>query len=241
MKLPPFHFKDSPTAVPLSAILARTDVWTAIALQSVIQILMVTPMQATPLAMTDGLGLSPHSFWLSGCIVAHLLSMFLPGLITGQLLSAFGKMTVLSIGMVMLLACSVLNLVGQQLWNYYSGLTVLGMGWNFAFVSSTVILLASHTPEERTKVSYFNETFRFLCNAVAAIASSWLAWDTICVGSFAIIVLVSFPIGALVWRERSARSGGGNISSGSSSSSICSSGGDNSDNETVFFDDRDMR
>merc|ERR1712217_614885 len=99
-------------------------------------------------------------------------------------------MTVLSIGMVLLLSCPVLTLVGKDLWNYYSGLTLLGVGWNFSFVSSTMILMASHTAAERTKVSYFNETFRFACNAFAAIASSGLAWDMICFAAFGITGLL---------------------------------------------------
>merc|ERR1712190_456253 len=132
MKLPSFEFKGSNDGASLCKILQRTDVWTSIALQSIIQILMTTPMQATPLAMTNHLGLSAESFWVSGCVVAHIVAMFLPGLFTGHLISVVGKMTVLSIGMVLLLSCSVLTLVGKDLWNYYSGLTLLGVGWNFS-------------------------------------------------------------------------------------------------------------
>jgi len=207
MRLPSFQFKGSSDTdgASLCKILQRTEVWTAIALQSLIQILMVTPMQAAPLAMTNYVGLSVQSFWISGCVAAHIVARFLPGLFTGHLISAVGKMTVLTIGVVLLLSCSLLTLVGKELWNYYSGLTLLGIGWNFSFVSSTMILLASHSAEERTKVSSFNETFRFACNAFGAIASSGLAWDMICFSAFATIGVLSVLIGYMACRNFKVR------------------------------------
>merc|ERR1712232_1496281 len=91
MKLPSFQVKSGAECVHLCKILTRTGVWTSVVLQSTVQVLMVTPMQATPLAMTDTLGLTAESFWISGCIVAHIRAMFLPGLFTGHLISAVGK------------------------------------------------------------------------------------------------------------------------------------------------------
>jgi len=71
----------------------------------------------------------------------------------------------------------VVTLLGHHIVDFYVGLVTLGIGWNLSFVSSTMLLLASHTLEERTKVTAFNETLRFVANGIATILSSTLTWD----------------------------------------------------------------
>merc|ERR1712182_58846 len=113
-------------------------------------------MSATPLTMVEHLHLKPSSFLVSGCIVAHVLSMFIPGLFTGNIIGAIGKFPVMGVGIIFQAACALITLWGYQTANFYVGLILLGAGWNFAFVASTMLLLSSHAPEERTKVTSFN-------------------------------------------------------------------------------------
>merc|ERR1712118_186411 len=154
MRLAPVVRNGESSATPRMAIFAQVAV----------QLTMVTPMSATPLAMVNHIGLAPGSFVISGCIVVHTLSMFLPGLVTGDLIGRVGRFPVMGVGILLQALCMVVTLCGYHTLNFYLGLSLLGLGWNLAFVSSTMLLLSSHSPEERTKVTSFNETFRFAAN-----------------------------------------------------------------------------
>merc|ERR1711941_39809 len=103
-------------------------------------------------------------------------SMFAPGLITGSLVGKLGVLTMMYLGITLQAVCAVICWVWQDLASFYGGLSLMGIGWNFAFVSGTVLLLKSHTLEERAQVSSANETLRFLANAVGVLLSSALAW-----------------------------------------------------------------
>lgn len=194
LRLPPVSQVNTKCSTPLSVMFARTDVWSSVFVQVVVQFIMVTPMSGTPLGMVNHLGLPSSSLWISGCIVSHVLSMFLPGLFTGHFIGAVGKYPVMCLGIGLQLLCMVVMLLGYSVLNFYVSLIILGVGWNFAFVSSTILLLSSHTQEERPKVTAVNETLRFLANAIASILSSTLKWDDLsytCLGLGGLLVAIA--------------------------------------------------
>jgi len=179
LKLPKFTTGGQRTDLPVWKIVARTDVWTAIFVQVSVQFAMICPMSATPLTMSIELDMNEQEFIISGCIVAHVLSMFLPGLATGSIMNVVGKIPVLGTGIALQAGAMVVTMAQFTVANFYVGLILLGAGWNFAFVSSTMLLINSHTLQERTKVTSFNETLRFAANGVAVILSTSLSWNTI--------------------------------------------------------------
>mmetsp|Transcript_62196 Transcript_62196/g.115434 ORF Transcript_62196/g.115434 Transcript_62196/m.115434 type:complete len:453 (-) Transcript_62196:57-1415(-) len=180
LKLPPVAAGGEIAAPPLLSILARTEVWTAILAQVTVQFTMVTPMSATPLAMENRLGLSPKSYLVSACIVSHVVSMFFPGFFTGNIIRCLGSLKVILIGLFLQAGCPLLFIIfGFNEVNFFAALVMLGVGWNLAFVAGTLLLLDSHSPLERTKVTSCNETLRFMANGIGAIISSSIPFDVL--------------------------------------------------------------
>lgn len=181
MRLPPIVQNGQGSATPLSTLLCRTEVWSSILAQVGVQFVMVTPMSATPIAFVNRLSIAPQSGLISGCIIAHTLCMFLPGLVTGQIIGKVGKLPVMFAGIVFLMISMLGTLVEFSTVSLYTSLMALGVGWNWGFVSSTLLLMASHSPEERFKVTSCNEAVRFTANAIGTVLSSTIPWNAIVV------------------------------------------------------------
>uniref|UniRef100_A0A7S2QLL2 Uncharacterized protein n=1 Tax=Zooxanthella nutricula TaxID=1333877 RepID=A0A7S2QLL2_9DINO len=169
-------------APPWREVLGRTPVWTAVAAQFLVQFIRTLPMTAIPLAMSAHL---PHvhaaDLRISGCVVLHVLLMFLPGLWTGDLVACVGATPVMGAGIALQAGAMTTGILGQDSLHFYLSMALLAVGWNMAFVASTVMLLNSHGAAERTKVSSVNETLRFLATAVAAIVAASISWQAVCV------------------------------------------------------------
>jgi len=187
-------------APPLCSILSRTEVWTAILAQVTVQFTMVTPMSATPLAMENILGLHPKNYLISACIVTHVVSMFLPGFFTGNLVRCFGTLRVILVGLILQACCPLIFILFDLTsYTFFAALVALGVGWNLAFVAGTLLLLDSHSLVERMKVSSCNETLRFVANGTGAILSSsipfkLLAYICLCGLAFTVLLIVGLMI-----------------------------------------------
>jgi MFS family permease len=53
-------------------------------------------------------------------------------------------------------------------------LIVLGVGWNFAFVGASALVLETHLPQEKNKVQAFNDFLVFGIMAVGSFSSGQL-------------------------------------------------------------------
>eukprot|EP00415_Alexandrium_ostenfeldii_P000042 UN0042 len=142
-------------------------------------------------------GMRAADFRISSCVVLHVFCMFAPGFVTGELIKRFSLVPVMSAGLLFQAASMATAIVGAiagaSLANYYVALGMLGIGWNLAFVSSTMVLLDSHTPAERTKVTSANEVIRFAANAVGVLVSSTVPWESlnwVCLGFVVLVALV---------------------------------------------------
>mmetsp|Transcript_41364 Transcript_41364/g.133375 ORF Transcript_41364/g.133375 Transcript_41364/m.133375 type:complete len:467 (-) Transcript_41364:97-1497(-) len=181
LRLPPMNTESVLPAAPLCTVLRRTPVWTAIVAQVAVQFAMVAPMSAVPLVMSNSIhGLHAADFRISGCIVLHVLSMFIPGFWAGNFIALLGEIPVMGIGLLIQSASLIVCLTGKSYAQFYSGLCLLGIGWNLAFVAGTMLVVSSHTIAERAKVTSANETLRFAANGVGVILASTLTWDVLC-------------------------------------------------------------
>jgi len=171
--------------------------------QVTVQFAMVTPMSGVPLVMTDRIpGMHPADFRISGCIVVHVLAMFVPGFFVGDIIALLGELRVMGMGLLLQASCMIVCLTGSTIFQFYVGLCLLGVGWNLAFVSGTLLLVKSHTAPERTTVTSLNETLRFAANGVAVLLSSSLQWETL----MYICVVSLLPAGVVILlRRRGAR------------------------------------
>merc|ERR1712048_673969 len=157
---------------------------------------MVSPMTAVPLAMQESIpGLSDANWPTSGCVMLRIVGMFSTGLITAHfnLVAHIGINATMASGLLVQAISCVLNLYKQDIWTFYLALYLLGVGWNLSFVSGTMLLLRSHSEEERPKVSATNESLRFAANAIAALLSSSASWrvlNIVCLVTVSVVAAV---------------------------------------------------
>lgn len=133
---------------------------------------MALLMTATPLSMHVVDGYSVEATAL--VIQAHVLSMYLPSLVSGWLVARLGAWRMIAAGALLELACTGLAVAGQGLAHYSLALVALGTGWNFLFVAGTTLLTRSYRSEERFRVQAVNEFGIFGITAGASLLAGAL-------------------------------------------------------------------
>ncbi|MFN3686348.1 MFS transporter [Salinarimonas sp.] len=165
---------------PLSEILLRPRFLVAVCAGIVSYGLMSFLMTAAPIAMV-GCGLPVETAALG--ISWHILAMFAPSFFTGRLIERFGKETITAIGLVMIAISAAIGLSGLTVAHFWSGLILLGIGWNFGFIGATAMVTDCHTGAERAKVQAANDFLVFGSVAIASFSSGKLldlgGWETV--------------------------------------------------------------
>jgi MFS family permease len=128
-------------------------------------------MTSAPLAMKMcGLTLSDSNFGLQW----HIVAMFGPSFFTGLLIARFGAPTMVATGLVLEAVAAGIGLAGITAMHFWACLIVLGLGWNFAFVAATAMVVETHRPEERNKTQAFNDFLVFGMMALGSLSSGQL-------------------------------------------------------------------
>lgn len=156
---------------PLGVILRQRRFGVAVLCGVVTYTLMNLVMTSAPLAMRlCGLPISMSN----NAIQWHVVAMYLPSFLTGTLIARFGAPRIVATGLCLLCAAAIVGLLGIQPANFFVGLVLLGMGWNFGFVGASALVLEAHRPEERTRVQSFNDFLVFGTMAVGSFSSGSL-------------------------------------------------------------------
>ena len=87
--------------------------------------------------------------------------MFLPALITGNLIKKYGHSKIMYTGVLFFFITILLSYQKQTFINYLLALVFLGLGWNFLFISGTSLLVLNYKEEERFKAQGFNDFIVF--------------------------------------------------------------------------------
>lgn len=165
--------------------------------------MMMLVMTATPLAMEAcGFAFGDSAF----VIQWHALGMFAPSFFTGTLIARFGVLNVMLAGAALIAGCVAVDLSGVTLMQFWAGLFLVGLGWNFLYVGATTLLTESYRPEERAKAQGFNDSLVFGMVAVASFSSGWLhsqfGWEAV---NLAGVLPVAAVILGIVWLRRRHR------------------------------------
>jgi len=159
---------------PLSLIARQPRFIAAVAAAMIAYGVMSLLMTATPLAMI-GCGFPDED---AGYVIQwHVIGMFAPSFFTGHLISRFGLYNVMLAGAVLLVACLAISMSGIGFANFWAGLLLLGLGWNFLFIGGTTMLTGVHTNAERGKVQAVNDFLVFAATASASFMSGKLLHD----------------------------------------------------------------
>ncbi|MGE0797183.1 MAG: MFS transporter [Lautropia sp.] len=182
---------------PLATILAQPICWVAIVCAAGGYGTMNLLMVATPLAME----LCSHPFAAAALVLEwHVIGMFLPGLVTGNLIIRFGVLPVMLAGCVLLFACVGVALSGLEIWHFLVASTLLGIGWNFAFTGATTLLTQAYRPAEKTRVQGFNDMLVFAVMMTTSVASGVLlnrnGWELL---NWLSLPVLGVMLAALLW------------------------------------------
>jgi predicted MFS family arabinose efflux permease len=198
LDLPPPREKELGPARPLVEILQQPRLAMALACGMMSYGIMNLVMTATPIAMIDcGFGIADSS-WV---IQWHVLAMFVPSFFTGSLIARFGVERIVLLGLCILCGAGVAALLGLSFANFASGLILLGLGWNFAFIGATTMVTDCYRTSERNKVQAVNDFCIFLTVALASLSSGRLLdlWGWAAV-NYAVFPMAAIAMLLLLWR-----------------------------------------
>jgi predicted MFS family arabinose efflux permease len=152
--------------------------------------LMSFVMTGAPLAMV-GCGFSTDDATLG--ISWHVMAMFGPSFFTGHLIHRFGVERIVALGLLLLIGCAAVALSGIALWQFWTALILLGLGWNFGFIGATAMVSQTYRPSEKGKIQGMHDFILFGSVAFASLMSGavYNAWG------WEMLNWVVFPVTAL--------------------------------------------
>ncbi|GHE78166.1 MFS transporter [Thalassotalea profundi] len=164
--------------------------------------LMSYLMTATPISMHHMHGHSINDTkWV---IQTHIAAMFIPSLFTGILVNKIGLKYLLFIGTLIYTIVAIIAFSGEQVVHYWWALLLLGIGWNFLYLTGTSLLPQSYQANERHKVQAMNDFIIFGFQATASLLAGWVlfkaGWHGVVMSSIPFI-LVLFAVSWYYFRK----------------------------------------
>jgi len=182
---------------PLIEIIKQPRFIVAVACGVASYSMMNMMMTSAPLAMV----MCNHSVTEAALgIQWHVLGMYAPSFITGMLINRYGIERVTALGLVLILASAVVGISGTELWQFWTAITLIGVGWNFAFIGATTMVTQCYRMNERNKVQAFNDFLIFGSMAIGSFSSGQLLANSGWQAVNQVVFPVVFVAGAmLLW------------------------------------------
>ena len=159
--------------------------------------IMAIIMTATPLHMH--LVNNFTLFQTSIVIQFHVIGMFLPSLFSGDLVKKFGNTNIIYSGVIILFMSIIINTSFDFYYSYLVGLILLGIGWNFLFVSGSSLLVVSYEEKDKFTAQGLNDFIVFSTQGIGALSagfllyySNWKILNILCIPLLIIVIFVSF-------------------------------------------------
>jgi len=172
---------------PLSDIVKQPIFIISVCTATIGYALMSYLMTATPLSMHHMQGHSlVETKWV---IQSHIAAMYLPSLLTPWLIKKIALKGLLKLGSVIYITVALIAFSGQEVMHYWWALILLGIGWNFLFLTGTSLLPQSYNACERHKVQASNDFILFGFQAFASLMAGWILFA----GGWNYLVLSSLP------------------------------------------------
>ena len=160
-------------------------------------------MAATPIAMAQ----CSHPFSAAALVLEwHVLGMYVPSFFTGKLIRRFGVLPIMTIGLLLNIACVAFALTGNDVMHFLGALLVLGVGWNFLYIGASTLATEAWRPEEKTRgqaaidfTVYATMTLTSFSSGALVTTGGWTAMN---LGTLAPLVLLA---AALLWLKRLRR------------------------------------
>ena len=162
-------------ARPLIEIVKQPIFLIAIGTATIGFALMSYLMTATPISMHNMQGHSLNETkWV---IQSHIAAMYLPSLFTPWLVKHLKLKGMMFIGTLIYAVVAFIALSGHDVMHYWWALILLGIGWNFLFLTGTSLLPQSYHASERHKVQATNDFILFGFQAAASLLAGWVLFN----------------------------------------------------------------
>ncbi len=119
-------------------------------------------------------------------------------LITGDLINKFGHKKMIYAGIIIMFSTIATHFVFETYYGYMIGLILLGVGWNFLFVSGTSLLVVSYNKEDKFLAQGLNDFVVFSSQSIGALSAgillfstSWKTLNLICLPLLILLLLFS--------------------------------------------------
>ncbi|WP_440647442.1 MFS transporter [Candidatus Pelagibacter sp. HIMB1521] len=159
-------------------------------------VVMAFLMTATPISMHYVHKLSVDKVGL--VIQFHVLGMFLPSFLTGNLIKRFGFSNIMYMGVFFYALTISLSLFEPTFINYFASLIFLGIGWNFLYISGTSLLVTTYNEQEKFKAQGFNDLIVFSATAIGSLSAgiliSLLSWKIVNFMCIPFLIIILFVI-----------------------------------------------
>lgn len=157
---------------------------------------MVLMMSATPIAMTAWCGYTTRDAMF--VVQWHMVGMFAPGFVTGWLITRFGVLNVLLMGLALTATAATIGFAGNSIAHFTIANICVGAGWNFLFVAGTALLTHVYRRGEGAKVQGVNDMLVFQTVALFSFFGGWtqinLGWYTVCAVIMPFIAAVAIAV-----------------------------------------------
>jgi len=180
------------------AVVARQPTFVVAVLSGMVGYAVMTlVMTATPLAMV-GCGFA----FIDAAVVIqwHSVGMFAPSFVTGSLISRFGIVRVLLVGAALMGIAAGINLSGLEMLHFFSGLVLVGIGWNFLYVGGSTLVTETYAPSEKAAAQGLHDLLVFSSSAAAAFLSGALqhryGWEAVNLG---VLPAIALSAAAALW------------------------------------------
>ncbi len=188
---------------PLMQIIRSPIVMLAISASAVGYGVMSFVMTAGPVSMHEHAG---HSMQATKLVLqSHIVAMYLPSLAFPWLFSKLGYKGMMWGGVGALFLCLLAGAIDTRVVHYWITMVVLGIGWNFLFLSGTNLLRHGYRDEERFKVQSFNDFLVFSIQGIASLSSGWFlfhwGWQGVISASVPLVLVFAL----LMWMSTGLR------------------------------------
>jgi len=165
--------------------------------------LMSYLMTATPISMHHMQGHSlQETKWV---IQSHIAAMYIPSLFTPWLVKYLKLKGLMIVGTVIYAIVALIALSGHEVMHYWWALILLGIGWNFLFLTGTSLLPESYHASERHNVQATNDFILFGFQAAGSLLAGWVlfnaGWHWVVITSLPFI-LILFTVVAFYHRHQ---------------------------------------
>ena len=158
--------------------------------------LMTLIMTATPITMHHHNGFDLES--TTRVIQWHIVAMFAPSLLTARLLKIISIRQMMGVGALIIAVCAYIGFYAADYSQFVISLVLLGIGWNFLFMGSTLLLPTLSPSNEKLRFQGYLDGSAATLQAIGTLTAGALlhfaSWTSILAFSGLVAVGVALSL-----------------------------------------------